>query len=493
MPRMSPTSQSLKQCCTAQFARVSIACALAIFGLATPLPVPAQTLETLASFNNTNGAKPYGPLVQGLDGKFYGTTSEGGGNGSICQGAGCGTLFNITPQGALKTLHLFCSEPKCSDGFSPLAGLLLTAGGDLYGTTAESGDAYLTGTVFDWTAGGSLVTLQNFLNEEAEFPNALTRGTDGDLYGTAAWYGTTLGAGGIFKLNSSGALTTVHQFQVTDGAHPLAPLLLASDGNFYGTTSGQCGRCGDGTIFKLSPDGTLVTLHTFKGSDGSNPEAGLVEGRDGDLYGTTVNGGSYANCTYVEIGCGTVFQITRTGTFTSLHSFDGKDGANPYGGLVLGTDGNFYGTTANYTEVGGGSGTIFKITPDGTLTTLHAFQGTDGQFPFAGLMQATDGNFYGTTLMGGRGFGTVFKLSVGLGPFVTTVPAFAAVGSSVAILGTNLTGATKVTFDGVEATFTVESATEITATVPSGAKTGIVEVTLPGGTLKSNVVFYVLP
>ncbi len=209
---------------------------------------------------------------------------------------------------------------------------------------------------------------------------------------------------------------------------------------------------------------------------------GLVQANDGNLYGTVEEGG--AN------GFGTVFKITLSGKLTTLHSFDGTDGEYPAAGLVQGTDGNLYGTTLN----GGtnGDGTVFKITPRGKLTTLHSFDGADGSETFAGLVQATDGNLYGAPEEGGaNGDGTVFRLSVDLGPFVETQPTSGKVGTADKILGTNLTGATSVTFDGTAAVFKVVSKSLITTTVPAGATTGKVEVKTPRGTLKSNVDFRV--
>ena len=198
-------------------------------------------------------------------------------------------------------------------------------------------------------------------------------------------------------------------------------------------------------------------------------------------------------------GHGTVFRITPSGTLTTLYSFCSQsactDGATPYAGLIQATDGNLYGTTA-----GGGArnndGTVFKITPTGTLTTLHRFcfqSGcADGAGPLSGLIQATDGNLYGTTDAGGvDGFGTVFRLNVDLGPFVETLPASGKVGAAVKILGTNLTGATSVSFNGTGAAFEVVSASEISTTVPTGATTGTVQVVTPDGTLSSNVPFRV--
>jgi uncharacterized repeat protein (TIGR03803 family) len=221
--------------------------------------------------------------------------------------------------------------------------------------------------------------------------------------------------------------------------------------------------------------------------DGGSPRAGLVQATDGNLYGTTVGGNVYN-------GDGTVFKITASGKLTTLHSFDGTDGASPYAGLVQATDGNLYGTTdfggANCVS-DGGCGTVFKITPKGKLTTLHSFDGTDGADPYAGLVQYTDGNLYGTTATGGSyGRGTVFSLSVGLGPFVETQPTSGKVGTAVKILGTDLTGASRVTFNGTAARFKVISKSEIETNVPSGATTGTVEVKTKN-TLKSNVVFRV--
>jgi uncharacterized repeat protein (TIGR03803 family) len=162
-----------------------------------------------------------------------------------------------------------------------------------------------------------------------------------------------------------------------------------------------------------------------------------------------------------------------------------------YSSLILGSDGNFYGTTT--TGGSANNGTIFKITPGGAFTSLHSFSGFDGAGPIGSLMQATDGNFYGTTNAGGTGgYGTVFKLATGLAPFVKTVPTVGHVGTHVIILGDNLSAATSVTFDGTPATFTVVSGSALRATVPAGATTGAVKVTTPSGTLNSSVVFRVM-
>ena len=186
---------------------------------------------------------------------------------------------------------------------------------------------------------------------------------------------------------------------ITDVSSPAAGLVQGSDGNFYGTTEqGGVNGPDPGTVFKITPSGTLTTLHSFVFIDGWHPRAALVQGSDGNFYGTTVEGGQYE--------FGTVFKITPSGTLTNLYSFAGSDGANPRG-LVQGSDGNFYGTTFS------GPGTVFKITPSGTLTTLYSFAGSDGANPDAGLVQGSDGNYYGTTYYGGaNNVGTVFRLGV---------------------------------------------------------------------------------
>ncbi|MGA8153423.1 MAG: choice-of-anchor tandem repeat GloVer-containing protein [Terriglobales bacterium] len=407
---------------------------------AAAIASPAKTAFTsLVSFDGTNGSNTYyESLVQGTDGNLYGTTTYGGANEQNCYGESCGTVFKITPAGTLTTLHKF----GFADGGLPEAGLAQTIDGNFYGTAAVGGSS---------------------------------------------------GFGTIFKITPAGRLTTVYEFQnSTDGGNPLGALVRAHNGIFYGTTSyGGGNPCACGTVFKVTSEGTLTTLHTFVGggTEGNYPEAGLVQGADGNFYGTTAAGG--AN------GYGTVFKITPAGTLTTLHNFDGTDGANPWAGLLQGTDGKLYGTTTyggtSGSGCGGfGCGTVFKITRAGTLTTLHNFDGTDGGNPLGGLAQATNGTFYGTTSAGSTdNHGTVFSLSIGLGPFAETLPTSGKVEAKVIILGNNLTDTTSVTFNGISATFTVIRSTEITTTVPAGATTGKVDVTTPKGTLKSNVVFRV--
>ena len=297
-------------------------------------------------------------------------------------------------------------------------------------------------------------------------------------------------------MTPTGKVSTLYDFcslsGCADGAVLFDALVQGTDGNFYGTTwAGGSGN--GGTIFKITPTGTLTTLYSFCVpdypfcGDGSNPIK-LVLGNDGNFYGTTAYGGGN--------GEGSVFKITPTGTFTTIYNFCAQiactDGSTPRDGLTLGSDGNFYSTT--YYGGANNQGTIFEITSAGLLTTLHSFDGTDGRYPIQHLFQATNGAFYGVTDSdGSSGYGTVFSLSVGLGPFVETVPTSGKVGTKVIILGNKLTGSTSVTFNGTAAAFKVVSSTEITATVPTGATTGNVQVTTPTGVLTSNVNFQVMP
>jgi uncharacterized repeat protein (TIGR03803 family) len=399
-------------------------------------------------------------LVQGADGGLYGATLEGGANDD-------GTLFEVTPNGTLTTLYNFCSQRGCSDGESPYGGLVQATDGNFYGTT---------------TAGGANPTC------------------------------TASNCGTVFRISPSGALTVLYSFcsqsNCTDGTTPYAGLVQATDGSFYGTT--YAGGANDlGTVFKITSSGVLTTLYSFCSqsacTDGSGPEAGLVQATDGNFYGTTIAGGTHD--VVCGGGCGTVFKITPSGMLTTLYSFCSQsgcaDGDGPYAALVQGTDGNFYGVT-----IRGGdnavynAGTVFKITPSGTLTTLYIFCSksssrsscADGTGPSAALFLDTNGNFYGTTSGGGTSnVGTVFSLSVGLSPFVETEPTSGKVGKTIRILGTNLTGATSVDFNDTAAAFTVDSKSFITATVPTGASTGSVTVTTPSRTLKSNKRFIVTP
>jgi uncharacterized repeat protein (TIGR03803 family) len=371
------------------------------------------------------------------DSNFYGTTSAGG-------TYGYGTVFKMTPAGKLTTLYSFCLQSGCDDGETPTASLVQGTNGNLYGTTSGGGANGNYGTVFEITTTGKLTTLYSFCSVSS----------------------------------------------CNDGKNPRGGLIQGADGNFYGTTYGNSSNQ-RGSIFEITPGGAFTTLYTFCSlalcEDGTEPTADLVQAADGNFYGTASGGGPYGNE-------GTVFELTSGLVYSVLAGFSGTCCGEPYGGLVQGTDGNFYGTTY-YTEYND-YGTAYKITPAGVLSSLYFFcrdaNCSDGESPYAGLMQATNGNFYGTTLIGGTSdFGTVFSLSTGLGPFVVSLPASGAVGSKIAILGTNLARATAVSFNGIPAAFSVKSSSALETSVPIGATTGNIEVTTPAGILISNLVFSV--
>ncbi len=416
--------------------RVLAACAA--FGLIVAASAPAakaQTFTTLYHFCSqtdcSDGEIPYAGLIQGSDGNFYGTTSGGGANRG-------GTAFKITPSGTLTTLYSFCAQSGCTDGDDPFGGLTEGSDGNFYGTTSFGG-ASDDGEVFELTPSGALTTLYSFCAQsdctDGEIPRAgLVQGSDGNFYGTTNSGGAD-GLGTVFKLTPSGTLTTLFSFcpqtRCTDGYLPVAGLIQASDGNFYGTM--EMGGANDyGTVYKITPTGTLTTLYSFCAqsgcADGSLPYGAPIQGSDGNFYGTTGLGG--AN------DYGTVFKLTPSGALTTLYSFcaqsDCTDGWGPHEAPIQASDGNFYGTT--YYGGANGGGTAFKLTPAGALTTLYSFCAqlgcSDGEYPYAGLVQGSDGNFYGTNL--GSGFednqGTVFKLAIPA-PAVTFSPNSLAFGS----------------------------------------------------------------
>jgi uncharacterized repeat protein (TIGR03803 family) len=484
---------------------------------ATAIVASAQTYQS-RQFDWTNGAGPQAALMQGSDGNFYGAT-DGGGDYQF------GTVFKVSPAGKLTTLHSFCAQQildSCTDGESPDSQMVQTHG-RLYGTTpnggAINGCGFTScGTVFTITTDGAFATLYTFCSlpncADGSNPYGLIEGANENLYGITSGGGTNQ-EGTIFEITSDGELTTIYIFcslsNCADGSYPTS-LMLAADGNFYGTTW-RGGTYDSGTFFRVTSAGVLTTLYSFCSrsgcADGALPVPPLIQGVDGDFYGMTFGGGSD--------NWGTVFQLTSSGMLTTLHTFcseeNCEDGVQPYAGFVQGTDGNLYGTTysggrSSNRHCGNGCGTAFVISPTtGSLTTLYDFcsqtKCRDGASPAVALIQATNGAFYGAAVSGGNfgqdqscapesGCGTLFSLSVGLGPFVEMNPGFGKDGRDIGIQGNDLTGTTAVTFNGTLATFTVQSSTFVKATVPAGATTGYVTVTTPSGTLTSNVPFHVI-
>jgi uncharacterized repeat protein (TIGR03803 family) len=387
-----------------------------------PVTAPGIVMTTLHSFaGGSDGSYPNG-LVQSTDGGFHGTTQRGGTNEA-------GTVFRLATNGTLANLYAFGGG---ADGANPQAALAQGADGALYGTTFQGG-LYDNGSVFRVDTSGGLTTLASFNVTNGAMPYAgLTLSAGGDFYGTTYKNGPNIN-GTVFRITTNGALAILHSFGTTNGSFPYAGLTRAGNGDFYGTTF-KGGTHGYGTVFRISGEGTFASVFSFNLMNGSFPYAGLAPGDDGHLYGATYEGG--AN------GYGVIFRISPEGALTNLYSFGGgSDGANPRARLLLANDGHFYGTT---TSAGAyGKGTVFRMTPEGVLTTLATFEGYNGANPMAALVEDAEGNFYGTTQNGGaHDRGTVFRLGlIPAAPQITSQPvgravfAGADVRFSVAVIG----------------------------------------------------------
>jgi len=490
-------------------------CAIILLFIPTAIAAPAQTFTTLADFPFHIDGGGVG-LIQGTDGDFYGITTDGGATNSECTPFGsCGTIFKVTPTGTLTILHAFCSTTPCTGGWFP-NWLIRGGDGNFYGTTAFGGANHPNtcssgcGTMFKITPTGTFTTLYNFCalagcadgGAPGSFVQAFAGGVFGDVYGSTL-NGGAFGHGTIFSITPKGQLTVLHnscaQANCSDGFGS-GPLTQDVGGNFYGVAPTGSGEksCNNGwcdLIFRMTPAGTVTVLHSFPGPILLN--ADLVKGTDGLFYGTTqVSGKRVANLCFAQ-GCGTIFKVSAGGEYSTIYDFCSQascaDGSLPEVGLIQATDGNFYGSTGS----GGGPnyGTLFMITSSGVFTSLHSFCQTDcadGSSPQQRLVQGTDGRFYGITQGGGINLhGTIFSLDMGLAPFVTFLISTGPVGTKVGILGQGFTGTTAVSFNGTPATFTTKSDTYVTAVVPAGATTGSVTVTTPSGTLTSNVAYRV--
>ena len=402
---------------------VTLLLALAI----VPTPAQARKFKVLHTFHGANGANPFGVLVRDAAGNIYGTTASGGNGKGVCANFfnGCGTAFKLDKTGKQVWLHSFNS----GNGNEPLAGLTRDGAGNLYGTTYLGGDTkcykYGCGTVFKLDKSGKERMLHKFTGGSDGFflEPLLARDAAGNLYGT-----TQVPMGNVFKIDSVGKLTVLYTFTGgADGCIPYPGVILDAAGNLYGTTAaGGAGFCdsGFGVVFELDTTGKLTVLHTFGGGDGANPGSVLLFDSAGNLYGTTDAGGSSAVC---GGGCGTVFELSpqQNGSWTDsvLYSFcslnNCADGRKPFRGpLVRDAAGNLYGTT----YFGGNSddGVVFRLDRAGKETVLHTFTGgSDGAFPFAGVIRDKAGNLYGAAAAAGEpkcpanpsGCGVVFKLT----------------------------------------------------------------------------------
>lgn len=474
-------------------------------------PVTAQTYTVLHTFVCTDGWNPTG-LVQGLDGDFYGTNLYSD-TGTSCATAQGGTFFKISPGGAYSVLRRFVNTPA-GDG-NP-AFILQSPWGNFYGTTLATDNEF-----YRITPSGAETILAHFCS--------LTNCADGDSASSMIWdwnqdirvtttSGGVMNNGTVLRFTPKGAETVVHTFcelpNCLDGAQP-ASMIQASDGNFYGVTSTGGANTitigtttgGAGTVFVMGPHQPFKKIYDFCSqascADGATP-ASLIQGPDGDLYGTTHNFGNIPG-NYSYSGCcfGTIFKITTSGVLTTLYTFCSSytedcpgafdSGYLTMGPLVVGSDGNFYGVNKRTSDKND-QGVIFQLTPSGSYSVLYLFSPPEGVFPTA-LFQGTDGAFYGANLIDGGKYllGNLFRFDMGLAPFIQPVLTFGKVGATVTLLGTNLTGATAVSFNGTAATIGKVTSTRIETTVPEGATSGRIAVTTPSGVLTSNLPFTVVP
>ena len=464
---------------------------------------PSGTMTTLYNFSGADGENPRGGLTLGTDGNFYGTTSLGGVNN-------LGTVFKITPSGVLTTLHSFDG----SDGSEPYGGLVQGKNGSFYGTTCGFSPPW---TAFAITSTGKFKTLTTGI-PPCSLGNLLL-GNDGNFYGTGNDGGPS-GMGAVFRMTPGGTVTILYSFDGPHGQSPNSMLVQGNDGFLYGTT--RAGGAGQyGVVYKLSPTGKLTLLHEFglDPNDGIWLDAGLVAASDGKFYGTTTYGFNPG-----PTPDGTLFEISNSGrAYSPLHLFaDTTHGAFPESTPMQHTNGIIYGLTqegsipnndgvfysldnglppfVSLVSRWGSSGQRVGILGNGFTGTRSVKFGTgsasftvvsdtyltatipdDGSVGFVTVITPTG------TLTSSRRFNVV--------PGITTfAPASGPVGTQVTIIGSGFTGASKVTFGGAKAaTYTVNSGTQITATVPSGATTGNIAVTTAGGSASSRTAFTVTP
>jgi uncharacterized repeat protein (TIGR03803 family) len=525
-------------CCVAVSAMLALGM---LFGAAE---ASAQTYTDIHDFDGTLGSSPASPqlLVQGRDGNLYGTTPYGGNNS--------GVVFKITPNGALSVIYNFDGT---AHGSRPDSGLAMGTDGNFYGTTLYGGPNNV-GTIFQVTPAGAITTLYKFTDgSDGAYPYAPpTLGPDGNFYGVTqaataykitpsgtfkllgsipdrsfaplllgadgSFYGTTqhggkLNLGAVFRMTTAGKVTTIYSFDGTHGSVPIGCLAQAADGAFYGTTSGG-GSGNGGVVFRVTKGGSYKVLHNFptnSASDGNNPIAGLVAATDGNFYGDTFAGGSD--------NLGIVFQTTPAGKNTVVFNMDKTRGSGPGTTQVQHTNGIVYGMTG-----GGGNrndGVVYSVdlgaSPFVKLVLSSGKVGATVQVLGAGFDGATKVKFNGAsssfTIVSDTYLTAKVPAGATTGPVTVTTsastltsstkfrvipkvvsfnPTSGTVGTTVTIKGNSFTGATAVTFGGVKATtFTVNSDTQITAEVPTGAKTGKIAVTTPGGTGTSSGVFTV--
>jgi uncharacterized repeat protein (TIGR03803 family) len=453
---------------------------------------PTGGLTLLFSFDTTHGSTPIGGLVLGLDGNLYGTAELGGAHGF-------GNIFKITPAGVLTVIYNFAGE---TDGGFPVAALILGPDGNFYGTSHP-------GVAFKVTPAGVFTALAT-IPSESFGPLALAK--NGSYYGVTEFAGTNTD-GTIYEVTGKTS-KTLYNFDGPHGAFPIGGLVEGSDGNLYGTTSAG-GSFNDGEIFRITPAGTLTILVNFNHKEpllGYQAYAGLVAGNDGNLYGATIWGG--------ENGYGVVFEMTTAGAYSVLYSFASATGDGVYATPMEHTNGSIYGLTkrggapqngvvfafnsglppfAHLTATSGTVGKSVGILGDNfTGTTSVKFNGTPASFHVlsdtyltATVPSGETGFVLVTTSSGALLSNKIFKVTPKLTSFS---PTSGKVGDSIVLTGTGLIQSSSVTVGGVKVNaYTVNSDSKVTISVPTGAKTGKIAVTTPGGSLSSSATFTVTP
>lgn len=474
--------------------RSMAALALTMFFLiaATAVPAQAQTYTPLYNFGVADSSQngPYGQLALGRDGNLYGEVNPIRSE-----------IYRITPTG-LETLLWESPQPN-NPQYQCVNGLTLGADGLLYGTcnlwndNTDNGGVIFKYDPAQGQTGPTVLYKFPYCNYNSYGLGPLTVGFDGNLYGTTTGNAACPGNytyGTFFKITPAGIFKILHVFQgsgANEPGTPSGPLTLGADGKFYGTSQvgGNPNDYNGGTVYKITPKGKVTLLYSFSNAGPQKPMGGVTQGADGKWYGTTMYGGTSNH--------GTIFKLVKAGTISILHNFNhtADHAAFPSYSLTLATDGSFYAPSLTFNMGGYGYESLYKITTKGVYTDLYNLepagcsQGTtDGCYLSSPMVLHPNGNFYGTNAQGGQvGRGVFYGLNTGLKPYILLQYPRAKIGTSIGIFGVGLTGTTAVSFNGVGASYTVQSDTYMTATIPVGATKGYVTVMTSSGTLKSAV------
>jgi uncharacterized repeat protein (TIGR03803 family) len=446
----------------------------------------AQTPTLLYQFGSASG-DPVNPaylaiITQGRDGNMYSTSPKGGANQN-------GAAFKFSPNGTESVLHSFLADG--SEGTDCISGFTLGRDGNLYGACPSYPTRY--GTLYKLTSTGTFSLLHTFVggSNDGAYPfSPPTQASDGNFYGVTYSGGGVPGPGTFYQMTPGGTTKMLYVFSAGGKSQiPYGPLVLGSDGYLYGSNL-TGGAHGGGAIIKISTKGKRTDLYAFNSpNDGNESLGGVIQGSDGNYYGCTYSGGLYSG--------GTAYKVTPKAAFTVLRQFGATgsaDGVNCQVGLVQATDGSFYGVQP--VDLNHKKGTIFKIDKNGTYSIPYYFDGTVGATPTSALFQNTNGLLYGLTTAGGIGTpgqGIIYSFNIGAKPFARLELTSGVAGNSIGIFGQGFLAATGVTFGGVSAAFTPAGDNYMTVTVPSAGKSGAVVVNIPSGNLTSSKPFKLLP